>query len=174
MDDALSQDSERYSQFFWQGGKAPRSRSKRTIRATNLPSISKTNSQNGTLIASTTDAGAESQGSARGVPHPGQSIFTDDAEGRTIFPDIIVHMRQTDNNLTVIEVKKHNNNDVANDEWKLQNLTSGAHAYRFGVHVSLNCPNKLLHRVTVYGGGKIHEHLTRSLQDKVRDLLRSE
>ena len=35
------------------------------------------------------------------------TVQSDDTEGRTIYPDIIVHLRNADNNLLVIEAKKN-------------------------------------------------------------------
>lgn len=46
---------------------------------------------------------------------------TDDTEGDTVFPDIIIHKRGQNNNLVVIEAKKSSNtNSRDNDENKLK------------------------------------------------------
>lgn len=42
------------------------------------------------------------------IPRP-ETIATDDVNGQTVFPDIIVHRRSTDENLLVVEVKKDSN-----------------------------------------------------------------
>ena len=39
----------------------------------------------------------------------GERARTDDTEGRTVFPDIIVHKRKTNINKLIVEVKKRNN-----------------------------------------------------------------
>jgi hypothetical protein len=48
------------------------------------------------------------------------SVQTDDTEGKTVFPDIIVHKRGTDNNLLVIEAKKSSTRSHGNDLEKLR------------------------------------------------------
>jgi hypothetical protein len=44
-----------------------------------------------------------------GVRIPVEAIQTDDEQGKTVYPDIIVHHRGTDENLLVVEVKKTTN-----------------------------------------------------------------
>ena len=48
-----------------------------------------------------------------------KSIQSDDADGTTVYPDIIVHHRNTQDNLVVIEAKKSTNNSMGDKE-KLQ------------------------------------------------------
>jgi type I restriction enzyme M protein len=55
-----------------------------------------------------------------------------DIDAKTVFPDIIVHHRQIDDNLLVIEVKK-SGIDTNKDEAKLKAFTSLEYAYRFGL-----------------------------------------
>ena len=47
-------------------------------------------------------------------------VRADDTEAQTVYPDIIVHRRNTDENLLVIEVKKSSNRNRA--EWDRQKL----------------------------------------------------
>ena len=47
-------------------------------------------------------------------------ISSDDLNGKTVFPDIIVHRRGTDENIVVIEVKKSTNPE--SDEWDMRKL----------------------------------------------------
>ncbi len=47
-----------------------------------------------------------------------KTICSDDTDGTTVYPDIIIHLRGTDNNFIVIEAKKINNN--GNDKGKLK------------------------------------------------------
>lgn len=56
----------------------------------------------------------------------------DDLEAKTVFPDIIVHHRQTDDNLLVIEMKK-NGNDTTKDEAKLEAFTGSEYGYFLGL-----------------------------------------
>lgn len=50
---------------------------------------------------------------------PPESVASDDTKAVTVFPDIIVHKRNTGENLLVIEVKKASNNK---DDAKLKDL----------------------------------------------------
>ncbi len=43
------------------------------------------------------------------LPLPRETVDSDDTEARTVFPDIIVHRRGSDENLLVIELKKSTN-----------------------------------------------------------------
>lgn len=67
---------------------------------------------------------------------------TDDIDGHTVFPDIIVHRRNADENLLVIEVKKTGEVGMGKDKEKLEAYTSpkndGGLGYSYGVHVVLN------------------------------------
>jgi hypothetical protein len=62
-----------------------------------------------------------------------------------IRPDIIVHIRNTDSNLLVIEVKKSNNlGSVELDRERLKKFTSrqGKHKYQFGLLVTFYVGNE--------------------------------
>jgi len=63
-----------------------------------------------------------------------ENVSTDDTCGRTVFPDIIVHHRGTDENLLVIEAKKSITVDGSEDEEKLK-AYEGGHEYRFAFTV---------------------------------------
>ena len=45
------------------------------------------------------------------IPIERTSVTTDDTNARTVFPDIIVHRRGTDENLLVLELKKTTNGE---------------------------------------------------------------
>jgi hypothetical protein len=55
-----------------------------------------------------------------------RNVLSDDTNGSSVFPDIIVHQRGTDNNLLVIEAKK-STTDNSNDEEKLRAYMSEIH-----------------------------------------------
>lgn len=57
-----------------------------------------------------------------------------------IRPDLIVHKVGFKENLLVVEVKLHNNQDHARDIWKLRGMTdhNGPYAYEIGVHLVLD------------------------------------
>ncbi len=60
------------------------------------------------------------------------NVTDHDIEAKTVFPDIIVHHRQTDDNLLVIEMKK-NGNDTGKDEAKLKAFTGPEYGYFLGL-----------------------------------------
>src|SRR4030081_1254636 len=69
------------------------------------------------------------------LPH-GTIISTDDALGKSVYPDIVVHQREIPNNLLAVEVRKASNHQpVEHDQHKLQALTDPHlwFAYRIGV-----------------------------------------
>ncbi|WP_125461608.1 MULTISPECIES: hypothetical protein [Rhodomicrobium] len=94
------------------------------------------------------------------LPRP-EGTSTDDRQGRTIYPDIIVHRRGERSNLLVIEVKKHDNDDTDRDVEKLTGLTEpgGEYAYRHGIHLILDCTRGIVGNVMVYTEGRIDEPL---------------
>jgi hypothetical protein len=66
-----------------------------------------------------------------------ENISTDDTEARTVYPDIIVHHRKSDDNLLVIEIKKSTNRDNGErDREKLQEYISQLN-YRYGFFIRL-------------------------------------
>jgi hypothetical protein len=78
------------------------------------------------------------KGDPKRIPSPGPST-TGDTEGRTIYPDIIVHLRKQSQNLLVIEVKKSINKTTADATGDLEKikalLCSVEYKYRFGLFV---------------------------------------
>ena len=53
---------------------------------------------------------------------PRHDINSDDIDAKTVFPDIIIHQRVTDQNIAVIEVKKSTNPE--GDEWDMRKLAA--------------------------------------------------
>lgn len=68
---------------------------------------------------------------------PVENIKSNDTEAKTVFPDIIIHKRNTRENLVVIEVKKKLNNriDCEYDHLKLKTFTDHQFNYSFGLHI---------------------------------------
>ncbi len=67
---------------------------------------------------------------------PRQGIDWDDVEARTVFPDIIVHHRTTNDNLLVVEAKK--SSSKINDEFdlgKLEQFKGDPFHYRYGLFI---------------------------------------
>ena len=86
-------------------------------------------------------------GDIKKIRKPKPDVEWDDVQGKTIFPDIIVHKRNTDNhNLLVIEIKKSTNRGSRQfDVDKLVVLTKDDYRYQFGLllEVSLNNENDM-------------------------------
>ncbi len=62
------------------------------------------------------------------------SISEDDIEAKTVFPDIIVHHRETEDNLLVIEMKKNRRGtNTERDVAKVKAFTGKEYKYRFGL-----------------------------------------
>jgi hypothetical protein len=66
---------------------------------------------------------------------PRENIRADDLHATTVFPDIIVHRRSTDDNLVVIEVKKSTN--PTPDTWDMRKLEAFQSQLRYMVAVFL-------------------------------------
>lgn len=67
-----------------------------------------------------------------------KKVSVTDEHARTVYPDIIVHKRDSDVNLLVVEVKKSSNPDRGNwDETKLKSYLRKPLIYRFAYFVSL-------------------------------------
>ncbi len=94
------------------------------------------------------------------LPDPTE-VGTDDTDGQTIFPDIIVHKRKARANLLVIEVKKTTNTREG-DEKKLKGLTApqGEYGYEVGLHIYVDCAEQRMSKVVVYREGEVNEDLT--------------
>ena len=63
-----------------------------------------------------------------------ENVLTDDTLGKTVFPDIIVHQRRTNDNLLVIEAKKSITMGDSKDKEKLKAYL-GEHNYCFAFAV---------------------------------------
>lgn len=78
----------------------------------------------------------------KNVVVPNDGIGRNETEAKTIFPDIVVHARNNDeNNLLVIEVKKSSNAESRQfDKDKLMALTREEYSYRFELllEISMN------------------------------------
>lgn len=66
---------------------------------------------------------------------------TDDTEAKTVFPDIIIHKRDKDNNLLAIEIKKSTNQDYRSSrEFDLEKLKAYRNdlGYKYTLFLKLN------------------------------------
>jgi hypothetical protein len=67
---------------------------------------------------------------------PVEPSRSDDTNAKSVFPDIIVHHRNTQDNLLVIEVKKSTNPDGGDfDKAKLRAFLGAPYAYRQGLFI---------------------------------------
>ncbi|KYJ86641.1 hypothetical protein [Sulfurovum riftiae] len=67
------------------------------------------------------------------------SIETNDTNAQTVFPDIIVHKRRTDENLLVIEMKKSTNTNSDNRDKDIKKLRAFKRElnYQFAVFINI-------------------------------------
>jgi hypothetical protein len=88
-----------------------------------------------------------------------ESILSDDLEGKTVYPDIIVHSRNGTDNLLVIEVKKSSSRaSVRKDKNKLKRFTGQQFGYRLGAFVKFYVSNRRINPPLVVwfeGGGPL-------------------
>lgn len=79
-----------------------------------------------------------------------------DTEAKTVYPDIIIHKRGTDENLVVIEVKKDSNYKNGNDydQIKLRGYKKELH-YRYAIFICLDTS----YRTGKYQLYEIDDHL---------------
>lgn len=88
---------------------------------------------------------------------------------RQIRPDIIVHHRGQQENLLVVELKRHDNRDIAGDVWKLEGMTAQdrGYAYSVGLHLVLNVEKMTVALCDVYAGGGLDADLTAWLRGQL-------
>ena len=63
-----------------------------------------------------------------------QDVSNGNTDGKTVFPDVIVHKRDTTDNLLVIEAKKNTTGDESSDLGKLK-AYKAEHGYQFAFGV---------------------------------------
>jgi len=96
-------------------------------------------------------------------------IDADDIEAKTVFPDIIVHRRQTEQNLLVIEVKKDNGQEGTKDIEKLKKFTTvPEYQYQYGLFLRLNETGAT--RLKLYQRGDFAGDWTGDLQRALKEL----
>src|SRR5260370_22406231 len=94
------------------------------------------------------------------LPH-GTIVSTDDALGKSVYPDIVVHQREIPNNLLAIEVRKAaNHQPVEHDHHKLRALTDPHLWFAYWIGVYLVLGKKSITSSDVYVGGVIDKPLS--------------
>lgn len=68
---------------------------------------------------------------------PRRSVPNDDTQARTVFPDIIVHRRDTDENLLVIEMKKTTSRETDDFDLCKLNAFKEQLGYKYAVFVKV-------------------------------------
>lgn len=68
---------------------------------------------------------------------PRQDVPNDDTQARTVFPDIIIHKRDTDENLVVIEIKKTTSQEPDDFDLRKLNAFKEQLGYKYAVFVKV-------------------------------------
>lgn len=105
-------------------------------------------------------------------------LKADDQEAKTVFPDIIIHKRNTDENLLVIEIKKSNNpNNGDKDIQKLKAFTDtgdeGKYKYKAGLFLVFDVEKGKLSKCEYYKNGKKDEKRSKRLKGKLVERART-
>jgi hypothetical protein len=100
----------------------------------------------------------------------GTIVSTDDALGKTIFPDVVVHQRAIPNNLLAVEIRKASNHQsLEHDQQKLKAMTDPHVWFAYWIGVLLTLAKTHVELCEVYAGGKIEPDLTRWLAGRLSD-----
>ena len=93
----------------------------------------------------------------------------DDLDVKTVFPDIIVHRRMTDENLLVIEVKKATGRDDTGDIEKLERFTK-VREYRYEYGLLLKLRHNDTPELVLYRNGELIGSWTEELRSALKGL----
>jgi hypothetical protein len=100
----------------------------------------------------------------------GTIVSTDDALGKTIFPDVVVHQRAIPNNLLAVEIRKASNHQsLEHDQQKLKAMTDPHVWFAYWIGVLLTLAKTHVEACEVYVGGKIEPDMTRWLAARLSD-----
>ena len=69
---------------------------------------------------------------------PKRKVDSDDTFAQTVFPDIIVHHRGTDENFVVIEIKKSSNPESPDRDFQKLNAFKSQLGYKFAIFVKFS------------------------------------
>jgi hypothetical protein len=99
----------------------------------------------------------------------GTMVSTDDHLGKSVYPDIVVHQRETPNNLLAIEVRTASNRQPPeHDQHKLRAMTDPHLWFAYWIGVYLVLGNKSV-ASEVYVGGGIDQPLSGWLAGRLKD-----
>jgi hypothetical protein len=100
----------------------------------------------------------------------GTIVSTDDALGKSIYPDIVVHRRAVPNNLLAVEVRKAaNHQPVEHDRHKLKALTDPHLWFAYGIGVLVTLAKGRVINPEVYVGGAIDRGLTMWFAERLKE-----
>jgi hypothetical protein len=100
----------------------------------------------------------------------GTIVSTDDALGKSIYPDIVVHKRAVPHNLLAVEVRKAaNHQPVEHDRHKLKALTDPHLWFAYWIGVLVTLAKSQVINPEVYVGGAIDSALTAWLAERLKE-----
>jgi len=100
----------------------------------------------------------------------GTIVSTDDALGKSVYPDIVVHQRAVPKNLLAVEVRKATNHQpVDHDRHKLKALTDPHLWFAYWIGVLLTLARTQIINPEVYVGGAIDRPLTAWLAERLKE-----
>lgn len=97
---------------------------------------------------------------------PPEAVRPDESEAVTVYPDIIVHRRGTDDNFLVIEVKKERGSANTHDREKLMAFGSDPN-YRYQLGLFLRLGEDGCSRAEVFFGGESVDDWTGKIQSAI-------
>ena len=103
------------------------------------------------------------------LPH-GTIVSTDDALGKSVYPDIVVHQREIPNNLLAIEVRKTaNHQPPEHDQHKLRALTDPHLWFAYWIGVLLILGKTGVTSSEVYASGLLDKQVSAWLAERLRE-----
>jgi hypothetical protein len=99
----------------------------------------------------------------------GTIVSTDDALGKSVYPDIVVHRRAVPKNLLAVEVRKAaNHQPIEHDRHKLQALTDPDLWFAYWIGVLVIVARRHVVGPEVYVGGVIDRPLTAWFAERLK------
>ena len=101
----------------------------------------------------------------------GTIVSTDDALGKSVFPDIVVHQRDVPKNLLAIEVRKvPNHQPLEHDRHKLRALTDPHLWFAYWIGVLLTLARNNVAASEVYVGGVVDQPLSAWFAGRLKEV----
>ncbi len=104
------------------------------------------------------------------LPH-GTIVSTDDALGKSVYPDIVVHQREIPNNLLAIELRKAaNHQPPEHDQHKLRALTDPHLWFAYWIGLLLVLEKRRVAASEVYVGGLLDKASSLWFAERLSDV----